>query len=562
MSNQLEYLAGYTPADFGFGDEFPEFRKDPRNGREVQLEAIEFAAYSDKRFVGMSVPTGVGKSLIAVTVQKLSGLRTVVLTGTKGLQSQYQNSFSKYGLVTIMGRSNYRCGDHQDQTCLGGSTAGCRYVGGKGCEYEVQKAKACNADLVSSNYAYWINVNDRANGLQRNQQDSEFYGENPVELLILDEGDSAREWLEQYLSVRVYESEIKRWVDPKEVHDEPEVWKGLAEVAAGEVKEELEAKRLVLKSKSRQAKHEEIEEVLKLERLLQKFERIKDIEENEWVIERRDGTRWGRMWAFDVIWPGRYAEKYLFCGVPKVVVMSATLRPKEMRLLGVGKEKFEFKEWDRIFPANRHQIYLCPPTKQAGGKTVEIRIDRRTSQEDLELWVEWMDKFIDQVQDRKGLMVTTSYDYQRFILNNSRHSSIMMGNTAEPESDSAAEVAELFKKSRPPQILVSPSFGRGYNFPMDECEYILIPKLPLKPNHGKLAKARDDRDPQYSFHLTMRDIEQISGRGMRDFIDRCQVVLMDGHAGWFLYRNKNLASQWFVSAVRRVSEIPKAAEKL
>src|SRR5262245_37402315 len=181
IMSMIDMLEGYKPSDFGLdASEYPEFRRDPLNDREVQLEAIEFAAYCEKRVAAARIPTGIGKMLVAWCLHKVTGLRTCVLTGTKGLQDQYQEKLSKYGLVDIRGRSNYGCGYFPNLNCRGGASMGCPYVGGGGCAYEIAKYDAKEAECLSTNYTYWMTVNDRANGLERSGEDAEINGSNPI----------------------------------------------------------------------------------------------------------------------------------------------------------------------------------------------------------------------------------------------------------------------------------------------------------------------------------------------------------------------------------------------
>jgi Rad3-related DNA helicase len=167
MTSSLTFLNDYKPSDLGFGDEFPEYRTDPMSGREVQLEVIEFGSACESRFAAISAPTGIGKTLAAVSMAKVTGMRTVILTATKALQNQYLSLFGKYGMVEIKGRSNYQCGDYAHLDCRGGAAMGCRYCRGNGCGYERAKKKAVESQLVVANYAYWMTVNYQANGLER-----------------------------------------------------------------------------------------------------------------------------------------------------------------------------------------------------------------------------------------------------------------------------------------------------------------------------------------------------------------------------------------------------------
>src|SRR5262245_4509172 len=211
----LKFLEGYTPSDLGLDPEiFPQYRTNPITGAEVQLEAIEFAAYSEKRFVGMCLPTGIGKGLTGISIHKLTGKRTCVLTADRGLQDQYVEKHKRDGLFDIRGKQNYECDQSNARhymTCHDGAVAGCRKLG-VGCTYEWVRGVAREQELISTNYAYWITNNELGmpgGMLQRlREEDIEEYGANPVELLIMDEGDKAAEALSRYLQVRVYEKEV------------------------------------------------------------------------------------------------------------------------------------------------------------------------------------------------------------------------------------------------------------------------------------------------------------------------------------------------------------------
>src|SRR3990170_8234166 len=65
--------------------------------------------YSPARFIGLSIPTGSGKSLSGLLLSKLSEARTVILTATIGLQIQYQRDAKDLGGVVVMGQRNFQC---------------------------------------------------------------------------------------------------------------------------------------------------------------------------------------------------------------------------------------------------------------------------------------------------------------------------------------------------------------------------------------------------------------------------------------------------------------------
>lgn len=539
------------PADIGLVG-FEDFRKEQR-------EALEFAVSSEKRFVAMALPTGSGKSVVGVGLGKLMGLRTVQLTATKGLQEQNMKSFKQSGLVDIRGRSNYDCAEHGELDCRAGSSLGCKLTKGKGCTYERFKYMARNAGFVGTNYSYWMNVNDKANGLERSGQDAEFEGENPVELLVLDEAHAAPEQLAKYVSCRLVDKDLKLYGEHP-ANDNLDEWAQWARETMPDMQGEIASLQVMLAGLGSRVKKHELDHLHKLELMLSHLGKIAKAQGSEWVVEEQIGTRVGRVWNFDCVWPGKYAESYLFCGVPKVLLMSATLKPKTLWDLGIKKDAYDYRAWKRVFPANRCPVYMVGAKTDSGST---IRVDNKTSEDDMAKLVRWIDEQIIKPRlDRKGLIQTVSYARAKFIVEHSKYGENMLGNTADPDSETAQEVAEVFKQSKPPCLLVSPSFSTGWDFPGSQCEYIILVKVPFEPAVSKIVKARAKKDPQYLDYKCMQVVEQSCGRGMRFEMDRCEVFLVDGHFEWFIYKNKGLAQDWFVNEIRRVPRVPPPPERL
>jgi Rad3-related DNA helicase len=269
----------------------------------------------------------------------------------------------------------------------------------------------------------------------------------------------------------------------------------------------------------------------------------------DWVVEERAGQRGGaRYWTFDPVWPGLYAEKTLFVGIPKVILLSATLRPKTMGLLGVPSSEFNFHEWPRVFPKYRSPVYHLPT----------VRMNYRTPDADKVKWLERIDQIIEsRGPGRKGIIHTVSYDRQRYILEHSRYARWMVANTQDPNSDSAAEIVEKFKSSAAPSILVSPSMGTGWDFPGKECLWQIITKIPFPDSQSKVMKARAAKDQQYLSYLAMQDLVQQCGRGMRYEGDRCESFVVDDSVKWFMQMSKGLAPGWFiVSTIEKLPPLP------
>lgn len=550
----LDYL---TPESLGLDpNKFPSFR-------DVQLEGMERAAFTDMRFIGLLIPPGGGKSVLGVGLAVYNSKKTVILTYTLALMEQYLDDF-KGLIVAIKGKNNYECGYYDDATCRDGAELGCPYMRGKGCTYETAKAEAMAAPIIITNYAYWMTVNDKGTGLDYTETDE--YGETiteHVEQLICDEGHEGQAAVSQYASIFFMEKELEHYIDIHSMGDKVSDWVTAAKQIVDDLKSEVKTIKMELEhvKKDRKKVRKLLDQLQRARKLYEKVFRLAFASEEDWVCEQQVGTQWGRTWKFDVIWPGRYAEKYLFCGVEKVVLMSATLRRKSMGLLGISQEVSEFHEWPRIFPLSRCPVYYYPARDE---NKKAIRITRNTSDEHLALWVEHIDKMLEYWNDRRVVVITTSYKYAAYLREKSKHARYMVGNTRDVESDSARETFEKFIVSKPPTVLVSPSFGTGWNFSMDRAEVLIIPKLPLKVPAGvsKLMAVRLERDKEYGRYLTSQDITQWIGRLQRSDEDAGTCLIVDGCWDWFGNQNKHLAPRGLFQGVKVIGKLPPKLPKL
>lgn len=552
MTDSSLSIAVFDPADLDLpSSKFPTFRRG-------QIECIDWVVSSPKRFMGACLPTGAGKTLIPMAIAAATGWRTAILTRTKALQEQYVDDFGAR-VFKIMGKGNYRCED-KGTTCKYGPHEGCRFEG-PACAYEFAKGQAKQAPVVLPNYAYWIRVNERGQCLQTVRKDpltGEERVENPFEFLVLDEGHEAMEELAQALQVSIGEDVLRLAGIVPEKTGGVRVLAAWAAVNVNKAQAELNDH----VGRLRQARTSEArwglrESVVKLEGLVEGLSKVSQMDGKYWVAEMEVGTAVGRRWVFDCVWPGGLAENRLFFGIPKVLAMSATLRPQSLWSLGIKKEEMAFREWPRVFPAQNTQVVAWPTlTDRVSPKTgqrVAVGMNFRTSEEDWGRVIEDVDAFIDEWQGVKGLIHTGSYQRQKMMKERSRWAGSMVFNDQREGSRGALEAAEEWKAAEAPKILVSPSFSTGWNFPGGG--WIIFLKVPLKPSQSKIIQERLKVMPNYLDNLAMQELVQGCGRLSRTERDRTMVVIKDANVFWFLNRNKSLKPGFF--DVRGVTEMPR-----
>jgi Rad3-related DNA helicase len=257
-----------------------------------------------------------------------------------------------------------------------------------------------------------------------------------------------------------------------------------------------------------------------LDGLLKNLTRLATVEDT-WIV---DETSTPAEVLFSPIWPTDYAHKILFRDIPHILLVSATIVPKTLELLGVPDDDSLYVSHTNVFPASRCPVYLYGAS----------RIDHKSTFEDLQVMISRMDTLISRRLDRKGIIHPTSYDRGQLIAANSRYGELMIM----PKGQGLVKGLERFRESEPPAILNSPAVTTGYDFPGSQCEYQFLVKVPFMDTRSPIMAARCKADPEYSAYLTAQILVQTCGRAMRGAEDRVENFLMDKHANWFFMPRK------------------------
>lgn len=487
-----------------------------------------------------------------------------MLTATKALETQLLHDFEEVGLRDIRGQANYpcqvltptdghppprisspssvrfadsgadfRCSSPGEATHYASVSAWdgpchhgyeCKWKGG-GCEYFDAVRRANGSRLVVTNYAYWI-------ASHRAAADASPLGK--FDLLICDEAHASVDELSGALQISLDQYELRFLGLRFPISDDLKEWKVWA--ARGAIAAAQGYKSLRSEAGSLGAGGSVRRRARELKQLIGKLEDLSQAK-GEWVIDRR-----GKGVILTPLWPAPYAEAALFMGIPRVMLTSATVRPKTLDLLGIPSEEVEIEDCPSSFPvANRLVTHI--PT---------VRLNHRSSEADVLLWVMRMDQIIGRRLDRNGIIHTVSYDRARLICERSQYRDLMI--THRPGGVSFA--VSQFKRAVPPAVLVSPSVTTGVDFPDSECRFQIVAKVPFPDGRDPLVKARTEADPEYGLYLAMQSVVQAAGRGVRSSEDWCETFIVDDMWTWFYGRNQAMAPRWFREAVRRSLTVP------
>lgn len=494
-----------TPADIGLPEKFSSFRTYP--GFSQWQTSCDIADVS-KRFIGISAPPGTGKSVLNFAASRIMDVsRTLYLTVNKPLQSQLMNDFSssEVGLFNLVGHSSYPCvsrsydrdtGDMLDMECNDKQS----------CGYWRDVDEALSRSHVVTNYANWISI--------ARVGDKERFGK--FDLIILDEAHNLESLLCSLLSIKLSRQGVWELIEKRmPSHDESlSAWVSWA----------VESRDACLTSLSVSRRQDKIDfhgsakeslHTKKIMRLLQNLDTIASISD-EWVIEpTSSGVQLTPVFA------ANYAEQYLFRGIEKVILSSATLTSQDFSYLGIAPSDFYLFDIESGFDAARRP-YIYWPTTTIDFQMVEgqmIQVMRR------------IDQFIDSRAElgRKGLIHSISYRYAEIIKRASRSPIV----TYKPHE--AQQAISRFMASTSPSTLCGPNFAEGYDFKDDLARYQFIWKVPTVDSRHPLIAARKKRDRKYTLYLAGKTIQQMAGRVMRSTSDYGETVILDRHWGnWMM----------------------------
>lgn len=509
-----------SPAEYGLPEQFDSWRP-------CQEDALHKLETSTKRVKALSLPTGSGKSLIAVVHALRSGKPTCIVTDTIGLQDQYVSLFSEIGVADIRGRRNYQCRMRADYSCEQGRAAKCMYVGSVACPYSQAEIRAALAPIVITNYAKWTAARKYGPGMSHFEQ------------VIFDEAHHAPAALANAMQVVLHHREIEDilkipFLDGPEAKEFGE-WKRWAMGAKAVADVLVKAARERLRD-SHPPKPSWVKHYLHMQQLAKRLATLSTASVKDWIV---DTTKDG--YQFDPIRPGRYAEVALLCNIPSIIFISATLRPKTLFMTGVGRQQFDFWEFPSEFDAARCPIYYIPT----------MRVDHRAPSM-APLWAR-LDQIAARRRDRKGIVHTISYARRDEVVEASRFSDSMIINQ---QGEVPSGMIETFRQSPPGTILVSPSVGEGYDFKGRQAEWQMVCKIPFPDGRSQIVKARSADDREYAPYQAMQSLVQTCGRVMRDKSDQGETFLPDEHLEWFLPRYLHLAPKSFRQFLKKVEVLP------
>lgn len=528
----------------------PEWFNGYRRGQLTAARKIA-AALETHDLVVMEGPTGVGKTIIAETARRLMAARGLYLCETKSLQNQFSGDFDY--CAVLKGRSNYPTADHPDMfrpgeawsitaaecskrkttlpacpKCPTGEVAPssdpvyhcatCHPI--HDCPYESAKSAALRNDLSVLNTSYILS---EANGPGKFS--------NSHDLAIADEADT----LESILMGHVTFELRKAWQDrlgigPPAKKTVQDAWIEWAENELGPALEEY--------SPPKDDDPRSIRVRNGYDRLVESAKHlVSGLPEGRYIYT---GYNDSDTIIFRPVQVDSIGKEMLFAHAPKWLLMSATILDPAELLDSLG--------WDKSFET---VMLPCPFPK--GNRPIRVFPAGDMSRKNQDATIGGMvDKIKEITTQRHGknkvLVHTVSYVLARKIVAglNSRR---VITYTKSSERDGALN--RYLESDN--GILVAPSLNRGVDLPHEACRCVIVAKVPF-PNLGDRQVAARLHSPGgrlWYDMLTLRDLVQMTGRGVRSSSDWAESWILDRQFIERIWKgdSKRFLPQWWTEAL-------------
>lgn len=519
------------PSHIGLPPHFTHFLP---NQEEIIYRIYE----SEKRFILLIAPPGTGKTIIYTSYSLLQGGRSIFLTVTKSLGLQHNKDFKSIGSIDIQGHNNYPCYNSLNLD------SGCRW--NDKCKYN-ELVKLCyNSNLVSTNISHWLSLYLQRAGNRLGQFDN----------LIIDEAHEAHNQVASAVTFTLNLNQIRalKFILPRDMNN-LNSWLSWSRDILGRLDNNYDYEQMYNETQNTKFDIQQLRfNLLRLQSInTSNFCVIKGKDNNSsnnnnYNNNKRDNN--DDIISFSPIWGTKFCEDFLFRGIKKVLLVSATFTEGDKKLLGISDNNCETIEMDSPFPLiNRPFIYIS--TKP------EIRLNFRSSDFDKRKIINRVDEIINGRLDRKGLIHSRSYEWKDRILNYSKVNNMNDSIFQSHKPFNLNQQLEYFYQSPPPKVFISPSIYQGYDFKDSLARYQIIVKMPyLNKNESEIISRRCKEDRMYEVYYIINYLTQAYGRPVRGVLDWAETFMLDAMWIDFVRLYGVLFQKWFRQAWQVKDKIP------
>ena len=540
---------------------FPKPSYRPQQ-KEV-IQSIIHCINSGKKYIIAELPTGTGKSPIAVTLARLVE-SAYYITTTKILQDQIENDFGD-SIATLKGRSNYPCTVYdnfknelrkqlgtnlveQDASLKPSCSEGhCKKrLGSSKCrlcvptKIEIEENPLPNG-LQHSYCPYYERYYRAANSKIASMNFDNFilhlnYGKTfgNRKLLIIDEAHNTEEKLLNFLETTISSKHISNRIPKLETPLEYINWLKRID-ATGTLKERYEEARGSLNIKLMQH----------YENLLMKYVNFIIEVTNDptgWVVEYSTENDEDIVSA-KPIFVKSAAKKLLFSHADIIIFLSATILNANTfaNNLGINKDEYSAYRIGSNFPVENRPIILDYAGKFTGGKDKQ------------QIWIKPLTRKVEEIArnfpNERGIIHTHSFGIQKGIVENAALD-VRKRFLEQHNFINKTEMLEHHAKT-PGSIIIAPAMHEGIDLKDDLSRFQILCKVPYANYYENIQlMARMELDPPYYEYITIMKLVQSVGRSVRSETDWAYTYIID-ESFERIYKTNNSFPLWFKEAVTK-----------
>lgn len=522
-------------------DFFPE--SSARDAQVVVLNSVAEALQDPTiRNIVLELPTGVGKSAIAVCIANIVAVgdgKTYITTASKQLQEVYERSYAdKCGVKKIFSAENFECLSYKGKTCNEGGSmkCDCRKEGNMKCPYKLKKAEFVAAPKGIVNLPYLLTENAYVGELSKR------------DVLIIDECHTAFKVVQDFATVEITntwlekigvpESQRLRSPEPCQIPLVDAItW--LNDVLLPKIdKDIVDIQTLVQLYEQQGAMELLAENTKKRDELIMARRRIDRCFESviknsdDWVSEiTKTGLRVAPIYSKE------FAAKFMDALAVRRIFTSATIGHMETFVedMGLDPKETVTMSMPSPFPVENRIIRFMDCGK----------LEFRNLAGTMRPFAEKIKEILAEHKGQRGIILVSSYDQARELIRQVGSSRLIT------HADSASKESMLrMHEGSKDSVIVSPSMHEGWDGKDDLSRFQVLLKMPFPSLGDAAVKTRMERDDRWYANLVAQKLMQFSGRSVRSETDYAATYILDGAFKSWYHRWKKIIPQYWKDAVR------------
>lgn len=540
----------------------------PYKPRKEQSECIDFIfdkldKEPIKKFFLLDLPTGVGKSILALSIIQRylkdidRSAKFDVLTESKMLQKQYKEEFNS--MSNLWGRNAYNCTQFSCSCEQGKEFQKVSKSSCEDCPYDKARDQFMGGKISLTNFHMFTLMT--MNKLLDRREST---------VLIVDEAHELENVVSNFVSISLNKKNLVSMgfedVEPilksmKTITVIDDFVDFCREYLLDKIGEQI----VVMSEKVRKSgdtlnRDLSIDVVMgtyddnddiKLSRSIENLNSLQTKIANFIKEYENDYSNWDLKVEYDEqkkvkltvqpIWAYPFFDKYIWSKYDKVFLMSGTILDKNMfnYLYGIPDPISEYYRINSPFLIKNRPIYYIPVGKMNYTKKTDT----------FKKYVPILKKLLTKYGDKKGIIHSVTFELQKWVTENIKSDRFLIPNTDQASKNFALKQHYTTDK---PSVLVTPSMGTGVDLKDGRARFQICLKVPY-PNLGDSKNKRRMKDkPEWYAWLTVTKIIQMYGRAVRSNDDYAHFIILDSCFGDVLRYSGHLFPDWVLEAIREV----------